>query len=146
MSSSASDPVRRDPESVRSLIVLTRDPSEVANSRRWLRRTLDGQANGPQLNDACLVTSELVTNALRHGLGDVVVHTALCDDGSVQVSVIDWAEEVPQVLSPDPERIGGVGLQLVEAVAESWGVAPFPGGKTVWASIASPAARPDDAR
>ena len=35
-------------------------------------------------------------------------------------------------------RIGGVGLRIVEEVAASWGVAPFPGGKTVWVVIDPP--------
>ena len=35
----------------------------------------------------------------------------------------------------DPERIGGLGLRIVDQLAIAWGVAPFPGGKTVWATV-----------
>jgi hypothetical protein len=43
------------------------------------------------------------------------------------------------VLAPDPERVGGLGLVVVDAVSREWGVARFPGGKTVWALVARPA-------
>jgi hypothetical protein len=49
------------------------------------------------------------------------------------------------MLSPDLERVGGVGLLVVERVSTAWGVAPFPGGKTVWASIAAPGRAKDRA-
>ena len=42
------------------------------------------------------------------------------------------------MLPPDPDRIGGLGLVVVSRVAAEWGVAPFPGGKTVWALLARP--------
>ena len=44
------------------------------------------------------------------------------------------------MLPVDPERIGGLGLRIVDQLASAWGVAPFPGGKTVWATIAHPPA------
>jgi hypothetical protein len=42
------------------------------------------------------------------------------------------------LLPPDPARIGGLGLVVVDGVSAEWGVAPFPGGKTVWALLARP--------
>ena len=80
-----------------------------------------------------------MTNTLRHGAGDVVVHASIAGDETVRVTVTDWSDESPRVLPPDPTRVGGVGLRVVEAIATAWGVAPFPGGKTVWASIGRPA-------
>jgi len=52
------------------------------------------------------------------------------------VSVTDSGAEQPQLQEVDPERVGGVGLHVVAQVSDEWGVAPFPGGKTVWARIA----------
>jgi hypothetical protein len=42
------------------------------------------------------------------------------------------------VLPLDPTRIGGLGLVVVDRIASDWGVAPFPGGKTVWAALSLP--------
>jgi anti-sigma regulatory factor (Ser/Thr protein kinase) len=140
MARPSSDPVRRETSGESALVVLSRDVAEVGRARRWLLDALVDSSADHQLSDACLVTSELVTNALRHGLGEIVLHASLADDGLLRLSVTDWGEGSPQVLPPDPERIGGVGLLLVDALSEAWGVATFPGGKTVWASIGLPAA------
>ena len=135
------DPVRRDDGDGRATLVLDRDLPAAAVARDWLTVTFGETVTSGQIQDACLVLSELVTNALRYGLGDIVVHAALIDD-CLRLSVTDWADEMPRMLPADPERIGGVGLLIVERVSAEWGVAPFPGGKTVWASIAAPLTRP----
>jgi anti-sigma regulatory factor (Ser/Thr protein kinase) len=107
-------------------------------ARRWLAAFLHGrQLTEAQRQDAELVISELVTNALRHGLGDVVVRTSLADGDLLQVSVTDSGPELPAMQPFDPGRIGGVGLRIVDRLASEWGVAPFPGGKTVWAVLVS---------
>ena len=139
------DPVRRDDDAARATLVLDRDVHAPAVARDWLAAAFAEGVTPGQIQDGCLVLSELVTNALRYGLGDIVVHAALVDD-CVRVSVTDWADEMPRLLSADPERVGGVGLLVVERVSTEWGVAPFPGGKTVWASIAATGRATDRAR
>ena len=79
--------------------------------------------------------SELTTNALRHGLGEVVVRAAVDDDGAVHLSVTDSGDELPAMQPADPDRIGGLGLRIVDQLCAAWGVASFPGGKTVWATV-----------
>jgi anti-sigma regulatory factor (Ser/Thr protein kinase) len=139
------DPVRRDDDAVaRATLVLQRNLHAPAAARDWLTGAFGDSVTAGEIQDGCLVLSELVTNALRYGLGDIVVHAALVDD-CVRLSVTDWADEMPRMLSPDLERVGGVGLLVVERVSTAWGVAPFPGGKTVWASIAAPGRAKDRA-
>jgi anti-sigma regulatory factor (Ser/Thr protein kinase) len=50
---------------------LPRDPSAAAFARRELRRRFAGGLPEPNLNELCLVVSELVTNAVVHGHGAI---------------------------------------------------------------------------
>lgn len=120
----------------RSMMALPRDRRAAVDARDWLHGFLEGRVPRPLADDAALVISELATNALRHGLGDVMVRAALDDDGSVQLSVTDSGDELPSIQPADPSRIGGLGLRIVDQLTTAWGVSPFPGGKTVWATVA----------
>jgi anti-sigma regulatory factor (Ser/Thr protein kinase) len=133
------DPVRTDDSSEHSMTVLARETRSASRARSWLRAFLDeaGLAE-PVQADAALVMSELVTNALRHGLGEIVARAKIGDHGHVDLSVTDSGSEQPELQAVDPERVGGVGLHVVAQVSDEWGVARFPGGKTVWARIAVP--------
>jgi anti-sigma regulatory factor (Ser/Thr protein kinase) len=73
-----------------------------------------------------LLTSELVTNAVRHGASDPhesILFHATRTDGAIRVEVCDegggfQADQDPgSLLEP-----GGHGLLLVETLAERWGV------------------------
>ena len=83
-----------------------------------------------------ILVNELVTNALRHGAGDIVTRGSLVD-GELSVAVTDAGTELPALLPADPYRVGGVGLMIVDRLADRWGVHRFRGGKTVWATLAS---------
>ena len=132
------DPVRAEEGDDQDMAVFARDIDTVGAARRWLAAFLHGRRlPEAQRQDAELVISELVTNALRHGLGDVVVRTSLADGDVLQVSVTDSGPELPALQPFDPGRIGGVGLRIVDRLASGWGVASFPGGKTVWAVLVS---------
>jgi anti-sigma regulatory factor (Ser/Thr protein kinase) len=130
------DPVlRRDDEDLHTIAVFARDVVSVSSARDWLGHFLSGHHVSAGLSaDAALVLSELATNALRHGMGDIVALGSV-DDDQIRLSVTDSGEELPDLLPASPDRIGGLGLHLVGRVADDWGVAPFPGGKTVWATL-----------
>jgi two-component sensor histidine kinase len=100
-----------------------------------LRDFLVARGADPVVEDAMLVVSELVTNALRHGFGEVVVRAGIETDGAVHLSVTDSGDGLPALQPADPLRIGGLGLRIVDQLSAAWGVAPFPGGKTVWATL-----------
>ena len=127
--------VRTDQDGQHAVAVFARDVVSVASAREWLRHFLSAQAVPSTIvADASLVLSELVTNALRHGLGDIVTFGSV-DDDEVRVSVTESGDELPDMLPVRRDRIGGLGLHVVGQVADTWGVAPFPGGKTVWATL-----------
>ena len=87
-------------------------------------------------SDAELTVSELVTNAVIHGSGDITVR--LCRlDNAARVEVQDFGAEAVAYRESATSAVGGRGLQIVNAVALAWGteaVTPGP-GKTVWAIV-----------
>ena len=123
---------------VRSTAVFDRRVESASDARAWLTAFLaEHDLDEPTVMDAALVTSELVTNALRHGAGASVLRVGL-NDGEVQLSVTDSGDHEPRVLPRDADRIGGLGLVVIDRLTASWGVSAFPGGKTVWAILARP--------
>ena len=120
----------------RVMTSLPRGRRAATDARDWLAGYLHGRTLGPQADDALLVVSELATNAVQHGSGDVVVRAEIDDDRAIQLSVTDAGDRLPALQPADPGRVGGLGLRIVDQLASEWGVAPFPGGKTVWATIA----------
>ena len=84
-----------------------------------------------------LVISELVSNAVLHSGTAIEVELRL-DGDRLMMRVHDDGAGMPTVVPPEQRTIGGVGLDLVSRVAQSWGVTPDPrGGKDVWCVLAS---------
>ena len=124
--------------SSRAMVVFSREAASVGEARLWIEAFLEarGVLDGVR-EDVQLVVSELVTNGLMHGAGELVVRSAITAD-DVHVSVSDSGDGLPEVLPIDPTRVGGLGLIVVGRLSTEWGVAAFPGGKTVWATLALP--------
>ncbi|MFJ2259078.1 ATP-binding protein [Streptomyces sp. NPDC087844] len=81
-----------------------------------------------------LVVSELVTNARKHAPGPCVM-TLEADGETVAVTVWDSGTTLPQILAPDPARVGQHGLEIVMAVCRSFEVHREPVGKRIRASV-----------
>jgi anti-sigma regulatory factor (Ser/Thr protein kinase) len=81
-----------------------------------------------------LLTSEFVTNAVRHGTGPVGVHVAW-GSGGVRVEVEDQSPGRPVVPAIDPDALNGRGLILVKSLFSGWGVLRGGTGKTVWFTL-----------
>jgi anti-sigma regulatory factor (Ser/Thr protein kinase) len=106
--------------------------SNVAPARHLVRDILQRWHAEAVLEDALLVFSELITNAVRYDGPLVDVH--LCLDHDVLRCCVDdgtEADSIPAVAA-DPGAERGRGLQIVEALARTWGVEPLPSGKRVW--------------
>lgn len=85
---------------------------------------------------AQLLTSELVTNALAHGRGEI--HLRVADEkGHLRVEVSDEARLAPRQRDIGPQDESGRGLMLVERLSAAWGVSPSGSGpgKTVWFTL-----------
>ncbi|MEV6726928.1 SpoIIE family protein phosphatase [Streptomyces xanthochromogenes] len=115
----------------------------VATARAFVRDTLQGWGYADVVDDAVVLTSELVTNAVVHAGTKADVLCLRSDDG-VRVEVADRypEREVPLLGSPadiaGPDRENGRGLLLCAALASRWGVEYTPTRKTVWFQLDLP--------
>jgi anti-sigma regulatory factor (Ser/Thr protein kinase) len=122
------------------------EPAAAAAARRFVRDTLEswvatgsGDDGNGLVDDAVLLTSELVTNAVVHA-GTPVHVTCKLAAGGVEVAVRD---SQPASLVPEPpenehipaERTSGRGLLLPAALASAWGVTYGQTAKAVWFRI-----------
>src|SRR4051812_11766626 len=90
------------------------------------------------LDDASVITSELVTNAAK--LGKIFSLKLLRPtERTLRIEVEDSSPEIPRRRDPledldreDPDDNGGRGLVLVEALSDEWGYDLLPSGKVVW--------------
>jgi anti-sigma regulatory factor (Ser/Thr protein kinase) len=107
-----------------------------ARARAWVAEHAADLAPS-LLQDALLVISELVTNAVRHGRPEIVVSLRRTPQG-LRVAVQDAGPALPApARTTAPDVPSGRGLLIVEATATRWGVDPaWPGpGKTVWVEL-----------
>ncbi|KOU44313.1 SpoIIE family protein phosphatase [Streptomyces sp. WM6378] len=115
----------------------------VATARAFVRDTLQGWGYADVVDDAVVLTSELVTNAVVHAGTKADVLCLRSDDG-VRVEVADRypEREVPLLGSPadiaGPDRENGRGLLLCAALASRWGVEYTPTRKNVWFQLDLP--------
>ena len=127
------------PNMIHLQVDLTRACAAPADARRALRNLCADRVEDGLLVDAELLVSELVTNALRHGCGDITL-CARVDDDRILVEVIDAGTGFARGLRrSDFERVGGWGLDLVDEVASRWGVCE--GATHVWFELERPGPR-----
>ncbi|MFG2138379.1 ATP-binding protein [Streptomyces sp. NPDC048650] len=87
------------------------------------------------LTDALLITSELVTNALRHA-GGLTAFTARVVDDRFEVAVEDASPVHPSLPGDRPvAAIGGYGWPMVRQLATSLAITPTAGGKCIHAAL-----------
>jgi PAS domain S-box-containing protein len=115
----------------------------VATARSFVRDTLQGWGFADIVDDAVVLTSELVTNAVVHAGTSADVLCLRADDG-VRIEVADRypEREIPlqgsHINMGSPDREGGRGLQLCAAMATRWGVEYTPTHKQVWFQLDLP--------
>jgi anti-sigma regulatory factor (Ser/Thr protein kinase) len=107
---------------------------ESATVARWLvNDLLRGSADDDPRDTAALLTTELVSNAIRHTRDELTL-TVRVEGGRLRVGVSDSSHRRPQLVQVGERDTSGRGLHLVEALADRWGVEPDERGlgKTVW--------------
>ena len=116
-------------------MTLRPEPQQVAVGRRFTRQTLTAWQHTDLADTACLLVSEILTNAVHHArqmIGLRLHHTA----GEVIAEITDDNTQLPQRTLPAAADESGRGLTLVEALAGTWGARLSSTGKTVWFTLA----------
>jgi anti-sigma regulatory factor (Ser/Thr protein kinase) len=133
-------PLTDNPEAARC--VLRSDLESPRIARDFTRTTLTEWKLCQVLEDTTIVVSELVTNALRHGLQlnsaeALPLQLVLFrHDRRLLAVVTDPGDEVPSRADTGHFAESGHGLRVVEAISHTWGWARLAtGGKAVWAAF-----------
>ena len=115
-------------------LVLARDPQAPRTARRFIGEFCSTARLSEEISEvASVLTSELVTNAVRYGSGQAVLEARL-PAGVLRVSVADGSPDLP-VVGPAAEITAetGRGVLLVSTLSSRWGIDELPtGGKAVW--------------
>ncbi|MFJ1838011.1 ATP-binding protein [Streptomyces sp. NPDC088175] len=88
----------------------------------------------PQRPDIILIVSELVTNAMVHGHGQVGLRIDRTDD-QVYIEVTDENPAPAQLRHSTEDDMSGRGLHIVDVLAQNWGVSN--GGRTTWCALST---------
>ena len=129
---STSDGSTPDPDS--RIETTACDPAEGSRARRLIVERLKAWGCN-RIIDIALVLSELVTNAVMHAGGAVLISVSRTTDKQhVRLEVHDnvTAQPLPR---NNNTGLGGLGLRIVDQLSEQWGTSPTPTGKLVWAII-----------
>ncbi|WP_320782860.1 SpoIIE family protein phosphatase [Streptomyces sp. CRN 30] len=118
-------------------LTLPAEPASVPAGRHFLRGHLGAWALDALADSAQLLVSELLTNAVCHARGPLVLriwHSAR----ELGVEVTDRSVPRPRARPADAAAEHGRGLLLVESLADAWGTRPDTDGKTVWFTFLTP--------
>lgn len=118
-------------EPVADLLTVPSLPASIASVRRFAVRACRATGRTELCDTVALLVSEVATNALVHGTGEVQVRVSA--RGQVlRVEVADDSPRMPEPRSAGLLEEGGRGLALVESLARDWGVHRQGAGKVVW--------------
>lgn len=118
-------------------------PSSVARLRRFAVDACSSSAAEVDCDTVALLVSEVATNALIHGVGEVRLRV-VPSPGGVRIEVLDGSPTAPTRRAATEFDEGGRGIALVEALSSAWGSEPTEHGKKVWFEV--PAGSPATSR
>lgn len=120
-----------------SVATVPRSPQASAELRSLLWTTFAcWRVSGEQLDDAALVLSELVGNAVRHADGPSLSVRLRRSGEVLRIAVQDDSPAPPQWRDASWGDETGRGMHIVDALSSRWGWEPHPTGKVVWADVA----------
>ena len=119
----------------RESVTLRPDPTSAREARRLVARVCaEAGLPGELCDNAVLLASETVTNAVVHGRSEARL-TVTADPTGVRVDVGDDNSRYPVVQANDPDALDGRGMAMLQACATQWGVEAGRYGKVVWFEV-----------
>jgi anti-sigma regulatory factor (Ser/Thr protein kinase) len=120
------------------------EPHSISAARKFTALTLQRWGIADREADVSVVVSELLSNAVRHGLRPTTdmpgrpIRLGLVHTGpSIMCAVADPSERLPVPREPLWLEESGRGLHVIASLSDQWGSCPSPGqpGKVVWATF-----------
>jgi len=115
---------------------LTTGPAAAAEARSQVRAAIRAWDVPVDQDVAVLLTSELVTNAIGHEVGETIVLAITCSFGQLRVDVHDTSRTLPVLVDAPVDAEAGRGLMLVATLSATWGIYRTPAGKAVYFTLA----------
>jgi anti-sigma regulatory factor (Ser/Thr protein kinase) len=115
---------------------LTAGPTAAGEARRQVQAAIRTWDIPVEEDLAVLLTSELVTNAIRHEVTGIVMLAITCSSGQLRVDVHDTSRALPMLVDAPVDAETGRGLMLVSTLSAEWGFYRTPAGKAVYFTIA----------
>jgi anti-sigma regulatory factor (Ser/Thr protein kinase) len=114
---------------------LTAGPAAPAEARRQVQAAIRAWDVPIDSDVAVLLTSELVTNAIRHEAGGTVTLVITGSCGRLRVEVHDTSRFLPVLVDAPADAEAGRGLMLVATLSAEWGFYRTPSGKAVYFTL-----------
>ena len=111
------------------------DDRAAGQARHSLRASSCADHRASVLKASVLLVSELVTDAVRHGVPPVTLALRCDESTGLEIQVSDGSLHRPALQGPSADDLGGRGVVLVDALSEAWGVVPTETGKVVWCRL-----------
>ena len=118
-------------------IRLTAGPAAAAEARRQVQAAIRTWDILVDPDVAVLLTSELVTNAIRHEVTGIIMLAITCSCGQLRVDVHDTSRVLPMLVDAPVDAEAGRGLLLVTTLSAEWGFYRTPAGKAVYFTLAT---------
>ena len=129
-------PAEHAPGGMASSLRLPAEPAAVSRARAWAAQLCQQWNAGDVCDDAALLVSELVNNAILHAGTELLVELSRAGN-TILIAVTDGSTRPVRLRTSAPQAKAGRGLLLVDALSTRWGVTAWPTGKRVWAELHS---------
>ncbi|MFE5118047.1 ATP-binding protein [Streptomyces sp. NPDC056669] len=116
---------------------MRRVPESAEAARKLVRTALAAWSQEDLAEDAVLVITELVSNAVDHArLESIRVVVSRPSEKFVRLGVVDRSRNIPYLRTDsNGDNTRGRGLLLVDALTDRWGTDRYRWGKQVWGEL-----------